>query len=154
MWKCPFQSYLDLKVLMKVVDWKLEKKLNCNHDFNRWCIQRRLEQICWWLIQDWLCWQHPSIQGDLMGFWAHLVLQSYSQKCNEAHLGVKTQTNNFWINRLILQYSRQFNSHGERSCPALTSERWSMGCLVCKTIMLTKFAHFQVVRILDVNMAR
>lgn len=130
------------------------KELNCNHDFNRWCIQRRLEQICWWLIQDWLCWQHPSIRGALMGFWAHLVLQSYSQKCNEAHLGVKTQTNNFWINRLILQYSRQFNSHRERSCPALTSERWSTGCLVCKTIMLTKFAHSQVVRILDVNMAR
>lgn len=130
------------------------KELNCNHDFNRWCIQGRLEQICWWLIQDWLCWQHPSIRGDLMGFWAHLVLQSYSQKCNEAHLGVKTQTNNFWINRLILQYSRQFNSHREGSCPALTSERWSTGCLVCKTIMLTKFAHFQVVRILDVNMAR
>lgn len=130
------------------------KELNCNHDFNRWCIQGRLEQICWWLIQDWLCWQHPSIRGDLMGFWAHLVLQSYSQKCNEAHLGVKTQTNNFWINRLILQYSRQFNSHRERSCPALTSERWSTGCLVCKTIMLTKFAHSQVVRILDVNMAR
>lgn len=56
---------------------------------------------------------------------AHFVLQSYQQNENKAHLGVKTETNNFWINSLILPHNRQFNSP-QKVLPCVNIAKWNI----------------------------
>lgn len=147
----PWTQTANLIVLMKLVDWRLEKRKSYNPSYNQWCIQSHIEQILRRLMQGLTLqkvWQHPRLFTWFLGTFFALELRA---KWNEGHLGVKTQTNNFWINSLILPCNRQFNS--PRKCWLVLTLKteilplWFAG--LC--FMLTKFSHFEPFRILQVN---